>query len=352
MIKQPLFGQDSSPHVTSMFISAIATLVCWIIFCILCVVIKFKPKLPEYQEIQIVLDSTPVVERSVEEQSMSDMQQSAVPEPVEGPAVEEMSAVELPKPVENPVAEAKVEAPKKEAAPAKPKTTTQPKTQKEYTKVSEPETYGTFLGDEIDFGIKKPSSSSPDWNEIDFKDNESSQQSSEPGKVIGAESGYSGVQGFGTTDDGGSRSSGTNQDKKDTPTPSEETLKQLKTIRTAYSKRTGDVDSTVTAETTKSNGYVNMKMTDGSTRALLDPLTPSIKLSDEAAALIDNKRVVTISIEVTKTGYVPRSEITINPQSMLPEMVRNEIYDQLCKWVFESASTSSKATFEFTVERK
>ena len=100
MMKQPLFGQDSSPHFTSMFISAIATLVCWIIFCVLCFVVKFKPAVPEYKEIQIVLSSTPVeeqtatTEQAAAEEQSSMAEQTAVPEPVEGPAVEQPAVVE------------------------------------------------------------------------------------------------------------------------------------------------------------------------------------------------------------------------------------------------------------------
>ena len=44
----------------------------------MCLFVKFKPAVPEYKEIQIVLSSTPTTD----------------PEPVEGPAVEEMSAAE------------------------------------------------------------------------------------------------------------------------------------------------------------------------------------------------------------------------------------------------------------------
>ena len=128
MYKQPLFGEDSSPHITSMLVSAIVTLVCWIIFCVLCLVIKFKPKTPQYKEVQIVLSSTPVVEKEKTEAAESApaaamQEEAAVVEPAETTPVPE-----LPKPVETPVAEAKVEAPKKTAAPAQTSKTTAPST--------------------------------------------------------------------------------------------------------------------------------------------------------------------------------------------------------------------------------
>ena len=133
MIKQPLFGQDSSPHKTSMMLSAIITLVAWIIFCLMTFFIKFKPKTPQYKEIQIVLSSTPIEERN-EEQSSAET--AAVPEPVEGQVVEATATPEIPNPVENPVAEAKVEAPKQTPTPAKAQTQATPKTQTQSAKTT------------------------------------------------------------------------------------------------------------------------------------------------------------------------------------------------------------------------
>ena len=181
MIKQPLFGQDSSPHITSMLISAIATLVCWIIFCVLCFVVKFKPAVPEYKEIQIVLSSTPTEQKVAEEQSTVQESASAVAENASA-VVEpvETTAPELPKPVETPVAEAKVEAPKETPAPAKTQTAAT-KTQTKTTNTNTPKTTDPskkvnfddyqYATDYSDFSFNNSSSSSSkssfDWSQFD-----------------------------------------------------------------------------------------------------------------------------------------------------------------------------------------
>lgn len=359
MIKQPLFGQDSSPHVTSMFISAIATLVCWIIFCILCVVIKFKPKLPEYQEIQIVLDSTPVVEQPVEEQSVSAEQQSAVAEPVE------TKAPELPNPVETPVAAAKVEAPKAQPSAAKPKAETQPKTQTT-TKTTDPSKkvdfdniqYATDYSD-FDFNNvssnKKTSTSVPEWFFGDDTDGTDSQPDvSKSNPTVLEKSGFSqNSAAEGATEGNQGLSSKDNQRKTDNPTVSDETREMLARIAkaTAYKTKTGNTESTTIFETSKdSSGSVNIKMSDGSIRKLLKPKEPKIELSQEAANSIKDTTTVTITFQVNESGNV--FGINISNIATISDIIKDEITAQLKNWVFEPFSSLATATFDFTIKKQ
>lgn len=69
MIKLPLFGKDSSPHRTSLFLSGIITLIIWIAFIIISKFIKFEKKYEKYETVRIVLESTPPdeIEDDVEE---------------------------------------------------------------------------------------------------------------------------------------------------------------------------------------------------------------------------------------------------------------------------------------------
>ena len=123
---------------------------------------------------------------------------------------------------------------------------------------------------------------------------------------------------------------------------------------TTYSTSSGSSTKSITeAKTTKgSDGTLSMAMKDGTTRVLLNPVPPVIKLSETAAALIDTTRTVTIEFHVLSSGNVPRGEVTITPVSLLPDDVRNEILDQLSRWQFESSATDARATFEYTIEKR
>lgn len=369
MYKQPLFGEDSSPHITSMLVSAIVTLVCWIIFCVLCLVIKFKPQTPQYKEVQIVLSSTPVVEKEKSEAAESApaaamQEEAAVVEPVETTPVPE-----LPKPVETPVAEAKVEAPKKDAAPAKTNTAST-KSQTQTTKADDYRKidfnnlqYATDMDEAINNQFNNKSAQTEFRDDLfsDDIDNSNNTPSNESLKVSGA-SGMSGIAGASVENGKQGISSKDQAQKAEQGTKeSAETARLLAGIQNAtpYTKRTGDVESKVVADTTKSNGYINMKMSDGTSRSLLEPLNPSISLDENAAREITNKIVVYIRIPVSKDGYVSSNNIEFlytdlktSAESLIPKIVRQQILAQLGEWIFEPASTSATATFEYTVEKR
>ena len=362
MLKQPLFGQDSSPHITSMLLSAIFTLVAWIIFCVMCLVIKFKPQVPEYKEVQIVLSSTPIadpepVEGLVEEAAAA-AEESVAPEPVEAP--------ELPKPVETPVAEARVEAPKKDAAPAKLQTqkTTAAKKETQTTKATDPSKkvnfddfqYATDYSD-FDFNNTAPTTKKTTWDDSMFDDAPSEPEVKVSQKVdkVTTSSTIQGSAASTTTQKTQSQTSSQNKTQTTTPAASSSTSSMLSNIKnTQYSTSTGSNTKTITeAKTTKgSDGTLSMEMTDGSTRVLINPVPPIIKLSEAAAALIDTTRTVTIEFQVLSSGNVPRAQVKITPESQLPQEVRNEIYDQLSSWVFEASSSSARATFEYTIQKR
>ena len=76
----PLFGEDSSVSHTSEFFAIVGTVLFWLLFLIFSFVIKVEPK-KQYKEVQIVLSSTPVVEKT--EESLAPAEQaSASSEPV------------------------------------------------------------------------------------------------------------------------------------------------------------------------------------------------------------------------------------------------------------------------------
>ena len=377
MLKQPLFGQDSSPHKTSLILSLIITGVLWILFIIASFFIKFAPKHKEYKVVQIVLDTA----KSPENSEKSPV--PVVPEPVEGVEVPQTEQPVLPEPsvvpelvegvegVEGPQTPTVVEptpVPVKKAEPAK-KTEPAPKTEpakksepakKEYTKVPEFTEYAT---DYSDFDFNNISTSKPkdfDWSQFDDSSTSSESQPAVSQKVEKVTT-QSAIQGSAastsTANQRQTSSSSTSSTNKQTSSnsASSSTSSALSNIKSAsYTASTGDSLKAITnAKTSKSsNGQISMQMQDGTTRVLRDPITPAIKLSAQAAALIDSDRTVNIEFRVLADGNVPRGEIKITPESILPPKVREEIYNQLCQWIFDAGSSAAYASFEYTIVKK
>ena len=363
MIKQPLFGQDSSPQKTSFVLGLIITIVLWVLFIIASFFIKFSPKHKQYKEIQIVLSS----EKLDSEREKSTDKGEAAPEPA--PAVQEVVQETVQEVVSEPVpvaveevAPAPAPAPKPAPAPAKksePVKKTEP-AKKEYTKVPEFTEYAT---DYSDFDFNNVSTSKPkefDWSQFDDSSSASETQPQVSQKVekVTTTSSVSGSAASTSTSEQrqtSSSSSSTTNKTTSTTSASSSTSSALSNIKSAsYTASTGDSLKAITnAKTSKaSNGQISMQMKDGSTRVLRDPITPAIKLSAQAAALIDSDRTVNIEFRVLADGNVPRGEIKITPESILPQKVRDEIYDQLSRWIFDAGSSAAYASFEYTIVKK
>ena len=123
---------------------------------------------------------------------------------------------------------------------------------------------------------------------------------------------------------------------------------------TSYSKVSGNgVSSVATVKTGgTTDGKVAVQMTDGTARTLLEPESPSISLSSEAAALIDGKKEVRITFSVSPSGTVAVSGIRITPAAILAPKVRDEVTAQISRWRFSSADSSSSAILEYTIDVK
>ncbi|MBR6340438.1 MAG: hypothetical protein IKR64_00910 [Treponema sp.] len=353
MYKQPLFGEDSSPHITSMLVSGIVTLVCWIIFCVLCFVIKFKPQTPQYKEVQIVLSSTPVVEKEKTEAAESApaaamQEEAAVVEPVETTPVPE-----LPKPVETPVAEAKVEAPKKTAAPAQTSTASAPA-----AKATDPAKKVNFddyqyATDYSDFDFNNVSTNGTKV----FDDSLFPVDSSEPepqvskkvDKVVGTQSGISGSA--------GEMATGREQPlKSNTPTidnqgPSDGVQKLLEGIRkSVVAKGSGNgIDTSITSDTANSDSKT-LAMADGTTRRIIK--SSPIEFSKEAADTIDfDSMTVKITFRVLTDGNVFPGSIKIDKEIFLDTLVVEEIKNQIKTWLLAPANSEAVAIFELTIKK-
>ncbi len=363
MIKQPLFGQDSSPHKTSSFMGGLITVFIWLVLTLTGVFVKLPSPTPKYKEVQIVLDSTPVEEKTKTEESAAAMSAEELAQLVEEPIFEEPAPAEAPVPakaVEPPVAQAKPTAPAKQAAPAPAKT--QPaKQQPAPSKTTDPSKkvnfddyqYATDLSQGVDFNNVSNKKQSFDWSQFDEPSEPAPQVSKQVTKVENSSSISGSAASTSTTKNqsqsSSQNSSTTNKTTNNSPTAS--TNNAISAIKnTQYSVNANGVKAITDAKTSKSSdGQLSMAMTDGSTRILIRPVPPTITISQKAAALLDSNRTVTIKIHVLSSGNVPRNEVTITPESVLPVDVRNEIYDQLSTWLFESSSASAYASFEYTI---
>ncbi len=368
MLKQPLFGEDSSPHITSMLVSAIATLVCWIIFCILCFVVKFKPQVPEYKEVQIVLSSTPIEEKQEESSSATAAAAASAEAAIQEPVQEEAAPVpEIPNPVETPVAQAKEEASKSNPAPAKPQT--QPKTQTTTRSQTQPAKTSTtpapkttdpskkvnfddyqYATDYSDFDFNNTSTSSSkssfDWSQFDDSDPEP-QVSQKVDKVTSSSSISGSAASTSTQKNQTQTSASSSSSTNTTPAASSSTSNAAANIKNATGSTSNNSNSASTNNTQQFSSDLDMTWNGGVARKQSGRL--SINLDSVSSYINEKKTTVGIEFTVDEKGYVIAGTIKIDRESLLNKNVRDAIISQISKWRFTEASTRSTASFEYTI---
>ena len=352
MLKQPLFGQDSSPHITSMLISAIATLICWIIFCIMCIVVKFKPQVPEYKEVQIVLSSTPVEEQTATTEQAATTEQTTVPEPVEGLAVEQPAVVE-PVETKKPAETKMVFSTSSTTTSSAKTTTTTPKTTDPSKKVNfDDYQYAT---DYSDFSFNNSSSSSSkssfDWSQ--FEDSSSDQEPAVSQKVdkVTTASSTSGSAASTSTSSQRQTSSSSSSGSSQTSAPaaSSSTNDAANAIKNTTGASASSSSASGTSDVQKFSSDLDITWNGGDARKAKGAL--SINLTT-GSRIKEKKTTVKIEFEVGEDGYVTPGTVKIIPESLLPEVVRKEVISQINLWRFNEGSSRSKATFEYTIIKK
>lgn len=394
MLKQPLFGQDSSPHRTSFFISLLSTFVFWVLFTVLAIFVKIDAPSPQFKTVQIVLDSPLPLEQNeeVESEFTSDIENAvaeseAVAEEIvaeASPIIEEsLSVVETVEPVAD-IPEPKVEptpiveAPKpvvektapviEEPAPAKKEPVKEvPKVEKTETKPVETTPVVTDESKKVDYALQKSveelmeeqmanKKTRQDFNWDMFDDDSPSTEktTSSDSKKVTTSSSTAGSAANTASQESARQTSNSDSAKKSSTSASQSTSSDLDKIAKAESKSGSGTKTDITANTSKDgSGKVMMEMADGSKRALMRPKEPAINLSEQAAQTFTlSKATVKITFKVVQKGNVPRTEIKITPESILTESIRKEIIDQLSQWIFEEADFDGTATFEYTIEKR
>ena len=394
--KIPLFGQDSSPQNTSNILALIGTLAFWLIFFIFMIVIKPKPQKPKFKEIQIVLpqdfttqkNTAKKEEKSENQKEPSKMQEAQKNEVIEKPVQNEVPQNQTPqvtetvtkapetknavpnntepKTVQKTQAESK---PAEQKAPenTKPKTApiteSKPVQKTESVQNAEPVEYAKsveeLMAEQITSKKKKKEF---DWDmfEDDLQEENSqnyvqTQKTKNP--VQTQASSFSGEAGVSAEQNVSSIKSETVQKEKNASTQktSSSTANALAKIsNTSFKANTSSGISGQSEVQTEINqdGHVKLKMSNVNTRALLEPLQPVINLSQNAAATIDGSRTVKIRFKVVKSGNVPQNEIQITPASILTEIVKSEIIEQISRWRFEAADYVAFAEFDYKIVKQ
>lgn len=356
----PLFGPDSSPQNTSEKLGLIITASFWLVLLICFAFIKPIEKKPKYKEVQIVLSSTPVKKQSEESPA------PAAPAPVKSSesTTEVPEALPVVEAVSTPVKEVVKETPKvaetpKSSVNSKPKPVEEKKVSKPAAKtpapakVEEPVIYKSVEDLMAEQLANKKSSKNADFDPFAQFDDTSFEDTQTVSKIVEnngpAFSGSAATSATGSNQPVKSTSVNNKTSNQTTTTATSNALGKITNAK-VFGTSTSFVDTEATVQTAASgNGKVSMVMDNGSSRVLLEPEKPIINLSETAAATIDGSRKVSISFTVTESGNVPRGEIVITPESILAEIVRKEIRDQLSKWRFEAADYTSKATFEYKI---
>ena len=358
----PLFGEDSSVQHTSEFFAIAGTVLFWLLFLIFSFVIKPAPKKPEYKEVQIVLSSTPVVQKT--EEAPAPAEQAAAPAAASEPQVVE-TPVETPAPkVETPKVENQAPAPKpvvKETPKAKTEPKPQPKPaakkepapvkKVETPKPAEPVQYAVDPMEAFAAQTKQQPKKAVDWDAM-FADDEPAETSSskEAKKIVSNEPAFSGSAGTAAATANEKVTSSSSSSNKQSQQASTSTSKALEGIRNSTFKgnAANGVQSESNVKTKNSgSGKVEMEMSNGRSRALIKPAKPVINLTKEASDTIDASITVTITFKVNEKGNV--SGVTIKPAAVFADIVKQEITGQLLEWQFEPADYTANATFEYKV---
>ena len=364
----PLLGEDSNPQHTSEFFAIAGTVLFWLIFSIFSFVIKPQPDKPKYKEVQIVLSSTPVVQKTEEAPAPAEAasasaasSESVVEQVVETPApkVEPAPVVKETPPAPKTV-EKKVETPKPKAQPKPDPKKEAPKAQSTNTtnSVEDNFNYSKTVEEMMkeQFSQKTIAKPTPDeiWAKLESQESQNTEGVDAP-IIVGNEgnniAGIAGTQ-SGESDQKVISSARDTAKKNDNTTEgTKELLGKIKNAKYVSQGSNGVTSETNANVVTDSSGKVMFAMSNSRMRKLLYPDEPKIILSSEAIETINiSTPPVTITFKVGPSGDV--YDIVIKPSSILNEIVKKDIESQLRTWRFEPADYAATATFEYKIVKQ
>ena len=144
----------------------------------------------------------------------------------------------------------------------------------------------------------------------------------------------------------------TAQEKTPQVSASSNTMNALANIKPrSFSTTVSDTTkSRATLDVSESNGKYSVKFSGGVTRELLRPKNPTLYVSEENASLVQITANVKITFTVLANGTVPVGNISFSPSALLPFKIQDELKEQIASWQFSAGSSSSTATFDYTLE--
>lgn len=353
MILLPIFGKDSVPHTQSRILSAGITFLFWLILLVIVCLVFPKNKEEKQKPIQIVLEPVSSEVQKLFEFTQADLHTnesavSSLEKSAELTAPEQMDA-----PIkENVVAKEQIKA--SEPKIVQNQTVKNSNIKKETNTSTNKINYSQSVEDMFAKQTSAPKKTAT-WDESAFNNastNTLKQTENQIAKIENAGS-FSGAAA--SVSNSNSSQTSTAKPQVEAGTTSAQTSNALSNITQAssYSSSTNGTKSISSLNTSKSsNGNVLIQMEGGGARALIQPLTPAIKLSDEAEkTFVYPSMTVKITFTVNENGYVPAGSISITA-GVLTEQIKKEIVEQISSWRFDSATFKSKAIFEYTIIKK
>ena len=175
-----------------------------------------------------------------------------------------------------------------------------------------------------------------DWDSMDFSENTNFSSSVPKSNVqkLDNSSSFSGTAGTKTVSDG--RVSSETQKSSAGSDVSSKTLSQLGAIsKSEYSSvAAAGLESVAKGINQHLSGKYSMSMQDGSSRILLYPDEPRLKISEENSRTIDSTRNLTITLKILADGTVPLGGVSFSPASAIDSAVRSELafFQRIDRW--------------------
>lgn len=344
----PLFGEGSSVSHTSEFFAIAGTVLFWLLFLIFSFVIKPQPK-KKYKEVQIVLSSTPVVQKTEEASAPSEAAGASAASAQSEPA-QTQPVVETPAPAP------KAEPVQKSVETPNPKTQTQPQPKPSSAAkpapapqqtMSEPIEYATDLSGGVDFNkiAKKTPVDNSIFDSMDSDDNNFSDNDSSS-RVVNGQSSMSGT--------GGTISANKNEGLKS------ESLQGAKTEEARHGTEICKIRDTKEIVNSESGLGENPKKsagkdknsvvwTDGTGARTYYSLDTN--LSDKAIKSMQVSKATpfTITFSVDADGNVMITTIEIKNEFILSDIIKKEMKEKIGSWKFGKGSGISKAQFDWVL---
>ena len=344
----PLFGEGSSVSHTSEFFAIAGTVLFWLLFLIFSFVIKPQPK-KKYKEVQIVLSSTPVVQKIEEASAPSEAAgasaASAQSEPAQTqPVVETPAPAPKAEPVQKTV---ETPNPKTQTQPQpKPSSAAKPAPEPQQT-MSEPIEYATDLSGGVDFNkiakktpVDNSIFDSMDSDDINFSDNDSSS------RVVNGQSSMSGTGGTISANKNEGLKSESQQGAKTEEARHGTEICKIRDTKEIVNSESGLGENPKKSAGKDKNSVVWTDGTGARTYYSLDT-----NLSDKAIKSMQVSKATpfTITFSVDADGNVMITTIEIKNEFILSDIIKKEMKEKIGSWKFGKGSGISKAQFDWVL---